>query len=141
MDDEIESQRSEYERFFFTELRRLLDPDLMVSVQDANGLRRVTRGKVSYLYQVIKIEEIRLDTSAPEHEVVVLLRDLERPECLFGWRAPAVEPGIFENFWYKNIKDAAESHALVVSVNLEEEVLAIGYGLPKNCSTEVINWF
>ena len=37
----------------------------------------------------------------------MLLRDLKRPECLFEWRASAVEPGVFENGWYKNMKDAA----------------------------------
>ena len=122
-------------------MRRLLDPNLSISVQDADGFRQATLGEVSYLYQIVEIEEIRLDASAREHEVVVLLRDLKRPECLFGWRAPAVEPGVFENGLYKNTKDAAESHAMVLSVNLEEDILAIGYGLPKDCSPSDITWF
>lgn len=47
----------------------------------------------------IEVEEVRLDLSASEHEVVVLLRDFRRPECLFGWRAHSVEPGGLENGW------------------------------------------
>lgn len=137
----IDPRREEYERIALAELRRVLDPDLMILVQDANGLRRTTKGEAKYLYRVIEIEEIRLDPSAREHEVVVLLRDLKRPECLFGWRAPAVESGVFENNCYKNVKDAAESHAFVLSINLEEYVLAIDHGLPKYCSPGTVTWF
>ena len=123
----------------------MLDPDLMVSVQDARGLRPARNGEVSYLYRVIEIEEIYLDTSEPEHEAVVLLRDLGRPGCLFWWRAPAVESGDLEDELgraaFRDIKDAAESHAIVIPVNLDEDVLAIGHGLPKGCSPGAITWF
>jgi hypothetical protein len=54
---------------------------------------------------------------------VILLRDLKRPECLFGRRAPTVEPTVDHmdpQFW-----------ATVVWANLEEDLTAIGYGLPK----------
>ena len=76
--------------------------------------------------------------------MVILLRDLKRPECLFGWRLPAVEPGVFENddlFIYEIVKDAAETHALITRSGLEGSLLAIGHGLRRECSSEGISWF
>ena len=72
---------------------------------------------------------VRLDASGPEHEVVVLLRDLTRPEYLFGWSTPAVDPQhhkFFELAPRYCLKEAAEIHAMIVAVNLEKDLLAIG---------------
>lgn len=40
----------------------------------------------------INIEEIRLDTSGTDPMIVVLFRNLEYPECIFGRSMDAVEP-------------------------------------------------
>lgn len=104
----------------------------------------VARREAGGLWERAEIEEIKLDTSRPEHEVVVLLRDLSRPECLFGWRAHAVDPEDSEAFEpgpRYGLKDAAEIHAMVVAVNLEEDVLAVGYSFPKDCSPDGVNRF
>ena len=61
--------------------------------------------------------------------MVVLLRDLTRPECLFRWSAPAVDPQhdkFFEPAPRYCLKEAAEIHAMIVAVNLEKDLLAIG---------------
>ena len=96
-----------------------------------------------YTWKGIGVEKTYLDASAPEHEVVVLLRDLSRPECLFGWRAPAVEPGVFENdlYVYRSVKDAAESHAAVVSVNLQEDFDITDFVRRRPCTPGAVNWF
>jgi hypothetical protein len=39
----------------------------------------------------IQVEDVRLDTSRPEHMLEILFRDDARPQCLFGWRFPATE--------------------------------------------------
>ncbi len=91
-----------------------------------------------------EVEEIKLDTSEHEHEIVVLLRDPKRPECLFGWRMPAVDTCDFESGLLndeRNLKDAAEMHATIIQANLQEHILADGYGLPGDCFPNVINWF
>ena len=94
--------------------------------------------------KLIEIQEIKPDTSESEHEIVVLLRDLKRPECLFGWRTPAVDWYDFESDWLndeRNLKDAAEIYATIIQANLQEDILADGYGLPLDCSPDGINWF
>ncbi|QIN79270.1 hypothetical protein GBA65_12915 [Rubrobacter marinus] len=94
--------------------------------------------------QCAMVESVELDVSGEEHEVVILVRDLMRPGCLFGWRTPAEEPDVgfeYELHMAGTVKGAAESRATVVWVNLEEDLMAVGYGLPKSCSTEGINWF
>jgi hypothetical protein len=71
--------------------------------------------------QHVVVESIRLNVSGPEHEVVVLLRDLTRPECLFGWRAPVVAPEDGESFEpapHYGLHNAAEMPAMIVAVNL-----------------------
>jgi len=40
-----------------------------------------------------------------------------------------------------SLKDAAEMDATVVWANLEEDVLAIGYGFPRDCSPNSVTWF
>ena len=138
-------ERAQYERFFLAELRRKLDPDATVQRKlPGREWESVKRRETDCFWRRAEIEEIGLDTSRSEHEVVVLLRDLTRPECLFGWRAPAVAPEDSESFEPTpryGLEDAAESHAMVVAVNLEEDVLATGYGFPKDCSPDRVTWF
>jgi hypothetical protein len=67
--------KSEYERVVIDALRHYLI--------ERDSERRY-EGK-------IRVEDIRLDTSVPEHMVEILFRDDARPECLFGWRYPATE--------------------------------------------------
>ena len=124
--------RAEYERLFLTEFQKLLD--------SAKPYRSLHHGREQHAV----VESVRLDASGPEHEVVVLLRDLTRPECLLGRRAPAVAPEddkFFEPLPQYGLKDAAEIHAMVAAVNLEEDLLATGYGLPKDCSSSIVTWF
>ena len=89
------------------------------------------------------MEEVRFNASAPEHEAVVLLRDLKRPECLFAWRTPAVEPGAFEEdwAWSSRVKDAAEIYAEIVSVNLEEDLVSTNFPRRRACSPGAVTWF
>ena len=144
MEDRVEHQRREYERFFLAELRRLLDLDAPVEVwSKEQGYAKVRRGELC-IWKGIGVEEVRLDTSGPEHEAVVLLRELKRPECLFGWRAPTVEPSFFEEEQirsaHRSIKDAAEIHAMVMSANLEEDLCLTNFPQGRACSPGEISW-
>lgn len=134
--------RTQYERFFLAELRRKLDPDSWEAyAKRPEGWARVDARETNDFWRRVEIEEIRLDDSGPESEAVVLMRDRTRPECLFGWKAPAwagmsgqIGPNV-------SLKDAAEMDATVAWANLDEDVLAIGYGFPKDCSPTGITWF
>lgn len=117
-----------------------LDAPVEVFSKD-KGYVNVRRGELC-IWKGIGVEEVRLDTSALEHEVVVLLRDLKRPECLFGWRAPAVEPGVFENDLYvhRTLQNAAEIHAMIISVNLEEDLHLTSFPRRRACVPGRITW-
>ena len=145
MGDEIDGRREEYERFFIAELRRLLDlDDPVVEVwSKEGGYARVKKGEM-HTWKGVAVEEVRLDTSVPEHEAVVLLRDLRRPERLFGWRAPAFEPGAFGEDWAwssSRVKDAAEIYAVILSANLEEDLSLTNFPRRRACSPGTITWF
>ena len=89
------------------------------------------------------VDEIYLDTSQPEHDVVILFRDLDRPQCKFGFGAAAVEaPYVLDEASspYLSFTDAAECHAGVLWANFEEEIYAVGCGLPKSCASDGITW-
>ncbi len=94
----------------------------------------------------IKIEDVRLDTSGPLHQVHVLFREVVRPECLFGYWAEAVEweeqssedPIVLdpvEGYW--GPEDWAGT---ILVTNFEEQVEALGLGLPPRCDPEGITW-
>lgn len=71
--------REEYERRVLEELRGLL--------LEPNGRTRVHA--VGYLGNRVDVEDVRLGTSSSDEgapEVMMLYRDLRRPECLLGWR-------------------------------------------------------
>lgn len=88
---------------------------------------------------------MRLDTSGPLHQVHVLFREVVRPECLFGYWFEAVE-------WEKESEDPVVLNTqegdwgpeywagTMVVTNFEEQVDALGFGLPPRCNPEGITW-
>ncbi len=90
------------------------------------------------LKQRITVEEVRLETSStPPSMIVILYRDLKRPECLFGWRREAVEPTRPEE---EPFIIGPGIHATIVSANFEEYIEGTPYGLPEDRSPDTINW-
>ncbi len=65
------------------------------------------RREVDSLWEVIGIT---LDTSEQGHEIVILLRDLARPRCLFEHRVEAVE-----SFGDSSLPIEPEIHATIES--------------------------
>jgi hypothetical protein len=64
--------------------------------------------------------------------IEVVFRDPERPGCLFGWRwSWAEDPQATE----------LEFAAQMLRVNLEEDLLSEGYGLPADCASAGVTWF
>lgn len=129
------SEYKQYKRIVLRELRREL--------LDSGGRARHLKAW-GETHKGLRVEEVRLEDSGGGDKVVILFRDLGRPECLFGFEAPSVEPdqlgpdGTPRNYY--TLEDAALSHATVVRVNFEEEIHAAGYGLPKECTPDGINW-
>ena len=74
-------RRGEYEGTVLRELHRiLLSPD-------GQSRRFEDEGPG----EKIRVEDVRLDASEPDHKVVILLRNLDRHECVFGFDMEAVE--------------------------------------------------
>ncbi len=94
----------------------------------------------------IKIEDIRLDTSGPLHQVHILFRDPSRPECLFGYWAEAAEQeaepltDLIVLSPSKGCWVPEDWASTILVTNFEEQVEAIGLGLPPDCDTEGITW-
>jgi hypothetical protein len=64
--------------------------------------------------------------------IAVLLRDPQRPGCVFGWRWS----------WAEDPRSAElEFAAEMLRVNLEEDVLSDRYGLPADCTSAGVTWF
>ena len=80
--------------------------------------------------------EVESVTVAEDEEngvhLAVLFRDPARPECQFGWRWSWVEGPKPEEL---------EFAAGVLATNLEEDILADGYGLPAECAEGATTWF
>ena len=93
--------------------------------------------------QRVRVESVELDVRGEHHELVFLMRDLKRPECVFGQRHPAVEPGALQETLspFYTLEDAARIWVTIVWAGIEGDIQAIGYGLPKRCMPGVINWF
>lgn len=93
--------------------------------------------------QCVRVGSVELDVSGEDHEIVILMRGLRRPECVFGRRQPAVEPGDLEETLrhFDSLRDAAEIYVTIFWAGIEGDIQAIGYGLPKECTPGVINWF
>lgn len=126
----IEIRRNEYERRVLTTLRKEL-------LEGSPLVEREGR---------IRIENVRLETSASPHRVDVLFREVARPGCLFGFWAPAVEeeeessadPIVLdpeEGYW--GPEDWAGT---IVVTHFEEQVEAIDLGLPPDCDPDGVTW-
>lgn len=109
-----------------------------------NYLLREEQLLVNKLGHHVSIEDVRLanprdpmrlmmDSGEKEEDfVVITFREASRPDCLFGYQA-GVEP--------KDLTlNPPESRANIIRTNLEEEILAKGYGLPETCDQEGITW-
>jgi hypothetical protein len=112
-------RRGEYEGTVLRELRRIL--------LGLDGQARRFEDEVSA--EKIRVEDVRLDTSEPDHKVVILLRNLDRPECVFWFDMEAVE-------WHE---PGYDSHSLdtdtwvtIVSANFRERI--ISQALAEECS-------
>ncbi len=90
----------------------------------------------------MRVDDVPLDVSG-EH-IEILFRDLDRTEYLFGFRTLAVEPEQLQSEGppsnHHTLKAAAKSYADNLWINFEEEVYAVGHGLPKRCSPDGVNW-
>ena len=96
----------------------------------------------------IVVEEVRLEAGEPEagDSVVILFREVRRPQCLFGFLTRAREsstPGAFE--WQRNVWDDPEGEgphvdADMIAARLREEVEAADIGLPEKCDATGITW-
>jgi hypothetical protein len=78
----------------------------------------------------IRVEDVRIDTFKGERDVVILFRDLDRPECLFGFAWGLM--GVLEDDEYFD--------ATICWANFDETLYAADLGLPEECSPEGINW-
>jgi hypothetical protein len=112
-------QRAEYEQTVLRKLRRiLLNPNKQTRGREDGGLG-----------EKIRVEEVRLDTSEPEHKVVILFRDLDHPECLFGFDMEAIE-------WHEPGYDLRfldpEIWTTIVWANFQERI--VSQPLPEGCS-------
>ncbi len=125
---------AEYERLVLEGLRRIL---IEPGSQAANLARRgETHGGV-------RVDRVYLDEPGPEHEVAILFRDLDRPDCPFGFRRGAVEtPDVLNEATspYTDLSSAAQVRAEIVWAPFEEEISAVGCGLPSGCSPEAVTW-
>ena len=91
----------------------------------------------------LRVEDVRLETSGHERMLAILLRDEARPECLFGWRFPSndrseTDPEARRSWGPEQAEVWANA---IVLTNLEEEIMAVGYGLPSECAPEGVTWF
>lgn len=96
----------------------------------------------------IVVEEVRLEAGEPEESdlVVILFREVRRPQCIFGFRTYAREPtppGAL--VWQKNEWDDPEglgpqTDADMIVARLREEVEAADIGSPMNCDPTGIAW-
>ena len=125
---------AEYERVVLEGLHRIL---IEPGSQAANLARRgETHGGV-------RADKVYLDESGPAHVVAILFRDLDRPDCPFGYRIGAVETPDVPNEAtnpYTDPSSAAQVWAEIVWVLFEEEVFAVGCGLLRDCSPEAVAW-
>lgn len=81
-----------------------------------------------------------MDTSQLEHDVVILFRDRDRPQCKFGFGAAAVEaPYVLDEASspYLSFTDAAECHAVVLWANFEEEITPLVAGC-RSCAPPTV---
>lgn len=84
------------------------------------------------------VEDVFVDGVYPGSQLVVLVRDGDRPECTFGFRLAVWNQDgrpAMEDHW-----PTPEDHAWILAINLEEDVEAAGYGLPAQCAPGEVTW-
>ena len=115
-------ERAEFGDAVLAELRELLDP--------ARRYKSLHGGREQHGV----VGSVESEDSGTEQGIVLLLRDLNRPGCLFGWRSPV---------WWPDdpVMEAPDLTATVIRANLEEDILAVGNGLLEDCSPARVNWF
>jgi hypothetical protein len=95
----------------------------------------------------ILVDEVRLEADGSEDDwVVILFREVRRPQCIFGFRTLAREPtppGALE--WQGKVWDDPEGtgpqvDADMIVASLREEIEAADIGLPENCDPTSITW-
>jgi hypothetical protein len=130
MTHKIEISREEYESRVLQALRKELLEEKPLIESDAP----------------VKIEDIRLDTSGVEHQVHILFRETSRPECLFGFWSGSVEWGQDEASGpivldsQKGYWGPEEWASTLIVTWFEEQILAVGHGLPPDCDPDGITW-
>lgn len=84
------------------------------------------------------VEDVSVDGVYPGSQLVVLVRDGDRPGCTFGFRLPVWDQDgrpAMEHHW-----PTPEVHAWILATNLEEDVEAAGHGLPAECTPGEVTW-
>ena len=110
--------RSDYQKRVLAGLRRLLlDPD--------GGPKRLGPEGTG---ERVMVEDARIEDYLEGEMVIVLYRDLLRPECLFGWKMEAQQD------------EDPEIWTTLVWANFCEHVIGTPYGLPAECREEGITW-
>jgi hypothetical protein len=118
-------RQGEYEQTVLRELRKIM------LGSDGQARRFEDEGSG----EKIRVEDVRLDTSEPDHKIVILLRNLDRPECVFGfdmeaveWHEPGYDPHSLDpNIW-----------VTIVLANFRERIMS--QALPEECSPGEITW-
>lgn len=92
----------------------------------------------------IVVDEIRLEQGRPEGDMaVILFREVQRPQCIFGFRMEAREPGrpvlTTLDGRLEEVVDP-DGWAAVIYGNLLERVEAADMGLPEDCDPASITW-
>ena len=78
--------------------------------------------------------------------IVILFREVRRPQCLFGFRIGSREPPPVDkpDWQWQESEDPKgripQGHATVIFGNLMEQVEATAIGLPKECDSDAITW-
>lgn len=84
------------------------------------------------------VEDVSVDGVYPGSQLVVLVRDDDRPGCTFGFRLPVWNQEgrpAMEDDW-----PTPEGHAWILAIHLEEDVEAAGHGLPTECAPGEVTW-
>lgn len=90
----------------------------------------------------IVVDEVRLEQGRPEGDMVVILfREVRRPQCIFGFRMELHEPGrpVLNTLDGREIEDP-DSWANVIFANFQERIEAADMGLPEDCDPAGITW-
>ena len=114
---EHEQRRAGYEQTLLRELEKVL-------LTPKNQARREQDNPP------VRVEDVQLDTLGEVRTIVILFRDMDRPERLFGYAWGPMEM----------LEDDPYISSTIVWANWEEEIYAAGYGLPEDCSAEGVNW-